>query len=243
LLLCLALFMVSRPAFAQEETTNNEPSFWAGFMSAWFVAPKWSIWFDTHYNVRAFFVLRGGMTYNFHEGPRLTAGYAHLLLDPGNGGLTRNELRPWAQLVFPFSFDDHWSFSQRLRFDFRFRENVDAGEVTDGYGFTFRLRSQSALSYWFTPPARVRPFLQAADEILVNLAGEVGPNYMDQNRISLMTGVKIGPYTFRAGYMNRFLPGSSGINRVFEHNAIVWMNYVFQRPSKVAPTLPEEGNP
>ncbi|MBT8470717.1 MAG: hypothetical protein KJN97_18365, partial [Deltaproteobacteria bacterium] len=52
------------PAPAQQQP-RHVGAFWAGYMSNWGIRPPWSIWFDTHYNTRAFFVLRGGLTYRF----------------------------------------------------------------------------------------------------------------------------------------------------------------------------------
>ncbi|MGF1512021.1 MAG: DUF2490 domain-containing protein [Myxococcota bacterium] len=209
-------------------------------MSAWYLNPVWSVWFDTHYNTGAFFVTRGGLTYNFQAGPRITAGFAHLLLDNGNDELLRNELRPWAQAFIPVRFDDAWSFSQRIRTDFRFREEL--GADASGFDFTFRLRLQSVLSYRFAQTAVGRPLVQVADEVLVNLFGEAGPNFLDQNRISLLVGLETPPWTFRVGYLHRFIPGASGLVRTHEHNAVVWVNYVFRRKGRRLP-LTEEGNP
>jgi len=237
-------FLVCTPAGAAraQSGTQHEGTFWLAYMKQTALTPNWGIWFDTHYNHRAFFVLRGGVTYNIEDGPGLTAGYAHLWLDPGDDSLDRNEHRPWAQAVFPFRFSDEWGFSQRIRSDFRFRESVDNGMIIDGWDFTVRLRWQSVLTYWLPELDFGRFLIQVADEVLVNFGPDAGPNFLDQNRASVLLGLKLGRVTFRIGYMNRWIPGSTGTMEVHEHAALVWFNHLI--PVADAPDrTSEEGNP
>ncbi|RLB56296.1 MAG: hypothetical protein DRJ42_03765 [Deltaproteobacteria bacterium] len=229
------------PAKASAQS-DNEATFWLAYMNQTAITPNWAIWFDTHYNHGAFFVLRGGLVYNIENGPGLTAGYAHLLLDPGDGSLDRNEHRPWAQAVFPFRISDEWGFSQRIRSDFRFRESVAGGKVVNGWDFTVRLRWQSALTYWFPDLDVGRFFVQVADEVLINFGPDAGPNHLDQNRLSLLLGMKMGRLTVRVGYMDRWIPGATGMTAIHEHAALLWFNHlipVSEAPDRVS----EEGNP
>jgi hypothetical protein len=245
-LLCLVL---SPSAFAQSTpptTRDHEVSGWFGLMTDWQLSGPWSIWYDTHLNTNAFFVSRVGLSYRFRSGPIVTGGYAYTLTDPGNGTLERQEHRPWAQLFLPFRFSDQWSVSQRLRFDLRVRERVEDGEVAAGWLVVPRWRSQTAITFWLPPAASGKWFVQGALEILVNGGDNAGPNFLDQNRLSLMLGWQYGPWTLRSGYMDRFVPGASGAAPVHEHDIVFWVNYVFERREKESqPDIPapERGNP
>lgn len=211
----------------------------------------WSFWFDAHYNTRAFVVVRPGLTYRFPSGTSGSMGYARLWTDPGNGTLSRDEHRLWAQAFFPFTLSDWWSVSQRLRTDLRFRQNTQNGEVEEGYSFSPRFRSQTSLTFWFPKLREERFFVQSAWEILMNAGKNAGPNYLDQNRLSLLGGLKLKNYAVRAGYMSRFVPGASGTAKVREHDLILWLNFSFdpfasrsphQPPRDRLPdNLPEEG--
>jgi hypothetical protein len=235
-----------RPTYAQSRPavqTQHEASFWPAYMASWRFASKWGLWFDTHYNTESFLLFRGGLIYWFEDGPSITAGYTHGFLNAGDGSLDRQELRPWAQVMFPFHLGEDWSFSQRVRIDYRFRQNVQNGEVTDGFGFTGRYRFQSTLTYWLPKIQAVgQPFLQVADEVLVNLIGNTDDNILDQNRVSFMVGLKTPPFTFRIGYMNRFVPNILGSVSGFEHSFVLWVNHDIDTRTNGTEN-PEEGNP
>jgi len=69
-----------------------------------------------------------------------------------------------------------------------------------------------------------------------------GIAFLDQNRASVLLGLKLGRVTFRIGYMNRWIPGSTGTMEVHEHAALVWFNHLI--PVADAPDrTSEEGNP
>ncbi len=242
-LLAAALSLCAPAARAQSGETRSERAGWLGIMTDWQLRGPWSVWLDGHYNSRAFVVLRTGLTYRFEAGPALTGGYAHLLTQPESFG--RNEHRPWAQIFFPVRFSPHFSLSHRLRFDLRIREKVENDAIVDGWIVVPRWRSQSALNYWFLPSDSGGWFVSTALEVLVNGGANAGPNYLDQNRVSLMLGFKSGPLTVRAGYLDRFVPGSTGLSPVHEHNAVLWISYRYQREerSEAPQTSPEAGNP
>ena len=188
-------------------------------MSSWWLAPSWALWFDTHYNVDAFFLVRGGLTYAFDKGPSVTGGYAFLLLNPD---FERHEHRAWGQVFIPWHLNDRWSLSERLRMDFRFLESLDGGRVTSGYDFVFRTRLQTALTRRFAPTRFGEPSLQLAHELLLNAAASPGRDVVDQNRVTLSVGLTLKHLTVRVGYMNRYFPNARGGDGRFEHAAILW---------------------
>ncbi len=203
----------------------------------------WALFADTHYNSRAFVVARGGLTYRTKEGPSFTAGYAHLWTDAGGGGFGRDEHRPWAQAFLPFGFADDWTLSQRFRTELRIQERTHLGETTDGFISTPRLRSQSAVSYWFAESGPMRFFVQGAVELLVSGGKNAGPNFLDQSRYSVMVGQRRAGTTVRLGYMTRFVPTNSGLQPVLEHNAVFWVSFKTKGPIHAPVQVPEGGNP
>lgn len=247
--LTVALLLTATSASAQTTTPpdpgerQHESSLWVGLMTDWQLKGPWSLWLDTHYNTNAFFVLRPGITYKFDSGFSATAGYAYVLTDPGTGALERQEHRPWGQFVFPAKFGPDWALAERIRGELRIREKTANGEVTDGWIVVPRLRAQTTLSYFFARPSYGDWFLQPGIELLVQGGSNVGTNFLDSVRSSMLVGLKVNPFTFRAGYMARFIPSTSP--PTYEHDAILWVNYSFERKEKKpeALPLPEAQNP
>jgi len=239
---------LAQPARAQSEPSGareHHAAAWFGLMTDWQLSGPWSIWFDTHYNTRSFLVLRGGLTHHFEIGPSVTLGYAHLWTRPGY--FDRDEHRPWGQVFMPFAFSERWSLSQRLRLELRIRQRVLDDEVVAGWVNVLRWRSQTAVSHWLVrQPDGGGWFVQTALEMLANGGSNAGPNFLDQNRVSVMGGFRTGPFTVRLGYLDRFVPGSSGATPVHEHNAVLWVNYKFKQSDPAPPKRPEApeiGNP
>ena len=240
------MLAMSAPARAQSDP-DHEGSVWLGYMSEWQLPSRWDLFFDSHFVPETFFVLRGGLTYRWETGPSITGGYARLWTDPGDGSLTRDEHRPWAQIFLPFRFSDTWSVSQRIRYDLRVRERVRNGEATDEWMVQQRLRFQTSATYWLAERPRGRGLVQLADEVLLNFGNEAGPNFLDQNRLSLMVGWVWKTWTFRVGYMDRFVPGPTGVNPYHQHLAVFWVNHVIRlgvfREDPSPPPMPEDTNP
>jgi hypothetical protein len=210
-------------------------------MTDWQLRGPWSLWFDTHYNSRAFFVLRPGVTFKFASGPSATVGYAYVLTDPGDGSLSRQEHRPWAQMVFPAKFGDDWSFSERLRTELRVRERIESGSVVDGWIAVPRFRAQTAFTYSLVRTSYGDWFLQPAVELLVNAGDSVGRNFLDQARASLMLGLQTKTFTVRVGYMDRFIPSTTPPTH--EHDFVVWLNYAWKNEAaELAPVDPHPEN-
>jgi hypothetical protein len=191
-------------------------------MSSWWIDPSWALWFDTHYNVDTFFLLRGGLTHAFDAGPTVTGGYAFLLLNPD---LERHEHRPWAQVFLPYRLNDDWSLSGRFRMDFRFLESLENGKVASGYDFVFRTRWQTTLTRWLSPVRLGQPLVQLSHEILLDAAASPERPVVDQNRLSLLFGLEMKHVTVRLGYMNRWLPNARSGNGLVEHAAILWFTH------------------
>lgn len=219
-------------------SSENKGSFWTGYMSSWWIDEEWAIWFDTHYNTDAFFVVRGGLTRAFESGGGVTGGYAFLLVNPD---LERQEHRAWGQAVLPFEINDKWRFSQRTRLDFRFQQSLEQGRIVDGWDFTFRPRFQFAFTRSLPTVRWGKPFVQVADEVLANLGSTSLPVGLDQNRVSLMLGIDLGSVTVRMGYMNRYIPSKTGGADVFEHGLTLWFTQSVSLGRGETDLVPEGG--
>ena len=204
---------------AARADTEHEGTFWTGYMSSWWLDPSRALWFDTHYNVDTFFLVRFGLTHRFEKGPSFTGGYAFLLLNPD---FERYEHRPWAQVFAPYHFNDKWSISGRFRVDFRFQETLVNERLASGYDFIIRTRFQTVLTRRFARLKWGRPSIQLAHEILLNAYADPSREVVNQNRVSLLFGLEQKYMTVRVGYMNRYLPHARGGNGFMEHAAILW---------------------
>lgn len=190
------------------------------------IGQRWSWWNDAHaVSNGGFFIVRTGLTYNLPQ-TSFTAGYAYLRLPLGSGNneLGRPEHRPWAQLVFNQKLDHHFSLTSRIRYDARFRHRVENGELTEGYQFNHRVRFQfnlrKAIPQWTFHGHE--PFVTLANEVLVNFGKEVVTNHFDQNRISLMMGLKKKNIQVMTGYMDRFVQNTpTSFTR--NHTWVVWV--------------------
>lgn len=249
-MLCLTAASVAaaQPA-ADDAQARHTGTVWLGLMTDWALSERWGLWFDTHDNARAFFVLRGGVTHRFRVGadhkpaPSVTLGYAHLWTDPGSGRRERHEHRPWGQVVFPYAIAKHWRFSQRLRYDLRLRQRVEDGAVTDGFSAIHRTRYQTVLSYDVGTIPFGTLFLQLANEVLIHLGQGAPPNQLDQDRISALLGLRMANVTLRLGYMDRYLPKSGSRAALHEHSVVLWWNQRFPFRRRPSATLPEASNP
>lgn len=243
---CAAVLLI---ASGKARAVENDGTFWTGYMSTWWVDPSWGIWFDTHYNVDAFFVVRGGLSYRFKAGPVLTGGYAFLLLNPD---FLRHEHRPWTQVFYPYWSNKDWSVTGRLRLDFRFLEKVQNGQVTSGTDFIFRPRLQTNVTRHFAPN-RLGVWLASLNhEILFNAATNLDLKPLDQNRVSFLIGLEMKYLTVRVGYMNRWLPNADAGAGRLEHAALLWFSQsiaLYKRRKKVEDEAlepveyPEAGGP
>ncbi len=222
------VLLISGRSYAQsQKNVTHTYQTWLGYMTSAAFSDKWSLWNDAHFVFNnGFFIYRTGLTYNFPKAA-ITGGYAYARLPIGGDGkgLSRQEHRPWAQLVFNIPLAHNFSLTERVRYDARFRQNVANGHTTSGYNFVNRVRFQINLRKSFPQWSfhGNEPFTAIADEVLVNFGKNVVNNSFDQNRISLMVGLKRKNIQYMLGYMNRYVESANGHDYTSNNTLCLWV--------------------
>jgi hypothetical protein len=235
-LVLFALTACPGPVAGQTKTVKDAQQLWFGYMSTTKLNNRYSLWNDIHFVTQGFFIARTGFTRNF-ENASFTAGYAFLLI-PISAKVTdlkRVEHRPWAQAIFTVPLSKSLVFTQRTRYEARFRQNVKDTVITDGYVFTNRVRFFMSLKKTFMTgkETKFKPFVLVGDEVLINFGKNITYNTFDQNRIFFTVGLQRKNLSYHVGYMNRFVQtGSSQFT--LNHTVLFWVihNFSWQKKAK-----------
>ncbi len=225
----LLLFLLPVLLHAQTKSVQSNNQYWLGYMTSTKISDKYSVWNDFHLVPEGFGVVRTGLTRHF-ENTSVTGGYAFLWLTPGSGNrsLSRIEHRPWGQIQFNVPVSGKYSLTQRIRYDARFREKVDNGEVVDGFGFNHRVRFLVSVKRVLTndETKTIKPYVSISNEVLLNFGQEVTYNTFDQNRISVAVGLQTPKTQYQLGFMNRFV--QNGPSRyTANHTLVLWVTQKF----------------
>lgn len=226
---------------AQNRNVTEQQQYWAGYISTFAVSEKYSLVLDLHLVPDAFASIRGGLARQFSNGA-VSAGYNFLFLNPGGGAthLNRHEHRPWAQLQYNSTISKRLSALQRFRYEARFRDKTQAGEVIDGYSFNHRIRYSSSFRFMLCKEQKkYNPFLMAANEVMLNFGKAISYNTFDQNRISVMAGLHCGNIQYQLGVMNRYVqtgPQEYSLN----HTLIFWVIHRFDLRNRRHPAETQE---
>ncbi len=228
----LLLLLSSFFANAQEKKVENEGQVWIGYMTSLKLNNHFSIWNDFHYASENFFLARHGLTYSFSKQVSVTGGFAWGYLSTSySDRLIRGELRPWAQVMFSSKLGDYWQTQQRIRYDARFKEKIESGEIIDGeYTFNHRLRYMFNIRRTidgkpFNPKST---FLSLNNEILVNFGENIHANNLDQFRASVLVGKSFDNITVQLGYMYRYVPQGTADSYKNYHGLTLWVNHNFK---------------
>jgi hypothetical protein len=223
-----ALVLISFPFVmtAQTKTVTTQQRVWLGYMTSIKLNDSYSVWNDFHYVPEGFFVARTGITRHFTNF-NLTGGYAFLLLPQSklNLALTRQEHRPWGQVVFSFPLQNSYSLVQRIRYDGRFKQDVANDVLLDEYTFTNRIRFLTAVKKMIGSSGNKKwqPYVVVADEVLLNF-GETVVSTFDQNRIQLSFGLQGKNIQYQVGYMSRFVQ-TTPTNYTHNHTVLLWITH------------------
>lgn len=226
------LFAFPIPLLAQRQTVVNS-EVWFGLMTSGQIAPKWSLWLDTHHVPDLFFILRGGLTYHSEDQKfAVTGGYAGLKLTTpfSDGALIRSERRPWGQIVYRIPSSSDFSVSLRYRHDIRYRARFNATELLDGYWLNHRLRFNASMRYnWRN---RLSPHFNFSTTLFNETLLTVGPDPVVnpfEHRIFLLFSFQKKSMTFSPGYHIRFTrPEYNSDTLLINHGLFLWINIQYQ---------------
>lgn len=206
---------------------NHKSEVWLGYINTVNFNDHWSFWNDYHFVPQSFALYRFGLTYETKAALRFTNGYAHVWTSsPNTSALNRGEHRLWGQVIKNFKLSNRIRFNTRFRYDFRFRESLDAfGDVENrNYRLNYRWRLSNNIRFKLTDPSDGKFFhLDLMNETLYN-TGKYLNNGFDQIRNYLLFGYTHPKYSILAGYSNRFFPNQNGSWRM-NHGFTVWVTH------------------
>lgn len=220
------------PLFAQNKDNQNIFQGWVGYVTSYRFHTQYSLWNDIHYNPTSFLVLRTGITRHFSENMNLTLGYAFTwTAPPFTDELIRKEHRPWGQFVINTPIQNsRLQLNHRIRYDMRFREKIENNILVDDWILVHRVRFMTGLRIPLTSPDRKNMiFFNIFDEAMLNFGETILRNNLDQNRIGIMIGKNINPFTFQIGYMHRFVPANIPNTFTNVHSLVLWINHNLKR--------------
>lgn len=209
--------------FAQIPKVSGEV--WLGYNTNVQFSKNWSVWTDAQYVTNSFATLRIGATRTMVKNHKATLGYGRVYTSTSfSERLIRDEHRPWAQLAGKFQLSKRVSYLYRLRYDARFRREIENYALTDQYIFYHRARWQSDFRFQLKDFGDGRSLhLDLADEILYNFGNQVNDG-VDQNRAYLFLGYTNPSITLLAGYDNRIIPSANG-NNIYRHGFTIWVTH------------------
>jgi hypothetical protein len=226
----LLLTTLFSPVQGQQRAINYED--WGGYISTIKLNEKWSGWNDLHYVPSVFFAWRTGITYNLPFQLSVTGGYAHVITaTPISEQLTRNEHRPWGQVLYRFGISDQLTTQVRFRYDARYRQSLSEDfSFKDGFTFNHRWRFMGGFRYCIKRWGEYKKLhFNVMDELLLQSFPKSGRGItIDQNRLFLLLGFTYKHFTVQAGYHNRMQPGSVIGKWRFNHGPTLWLIHDIQ---------------
>lgn len=219
-----ALLGCAPGALLKSQSITHQTEAWAGYISSVRISNRIGIWNDFHYVGTSFFASRHGLTLYLPRKLELTAGYAYVLTATSfTDKLVRNEHRPWAQLVGGVRISSRWNYRYRFRYDARFRQAVEQGQLREDRIFYHRIRFMNDVRYTLkTFSAGNSLQLVLMNEALFNAGAQVLSG-LDQNRLYLLLGFRYPKLTILTGYHQRAIPNTSSVNWTLRHGVTVWL--------------------
>jgi len=217
-------------SYGQVKEVTSRQQLWLGYMTSFRFHPKYSWWNDTHFVPKGFFIVRTGLTRHWDK-VSVTGGYAFLRIPVSSSvnELHRNEHRPWGQASLNLPLSSTVLFTQRIRYDARFRQDVAEGVLQPGYTFVNRIRFFTGVrKTLYRDEEKQRQFFVAVGtEVLLNFGRNVS-NTFDQFRLHLSGGVQVQNLQYHVGYMNRFVQ-TGNARYVNNHTLTLWVTHQLKR--------------
>lgn len=161
---------------------------WAGYYNTTVLKNGFSVVSDVQVRTKDWLsqwsqqLVRSGVSYGVNQRLAVTAGFAFFrTAQTLNGAVAfKKEWRPWQEVSVRL-VQKGTSFTQRLRTEQRFMQQVEDEKLTSDYRFMFRLRYKADVQW---PLGKSNLSAALGNEILVNPSEIGGEDFLDQNRAS-----------------------------------------------------------
>ncbi len=184
---------------AQQKTIHKN-MLWEGYYNTLHFDKKWSLTSDAQMRTSDWtkkwsqLVVRSGLNYAINAHFNLTGGFAFFKNAQYEGTtlLFKNEWRPYQELAYQVKTNKA-TFTQRLRTEQRFLQQVVNEKKTKRYEFVFRLRYRFS---WLLPLKNDGLKLLMGNEVLVNPQYISSKRFFDQNRTVAGLHIKLNQSVF-----------------------------------------------
>lgn len=221
ILIVLILFSYQLKA---QKNTEHQDLLWTRYFFKLKVNDKWSPFFDVEERIFMFpfrqhhFIPSTGANYKLNKSFSLTASmmYFEMVLPQNPNAVEREifkELRPQVAINYRHSIDKHWSFLNRFKLEWRYKNRPS--ETT--YSFAnYRLRMRMGVNYKFNSHWDAK----ILEEILINAGENINNNVFDQNRLSAGLNYNFNSnFSLETGYMYWYQQKASGVD-FFSRNIV-----------------------
>ena len=182
-----------------QHTATHANMLWFNYNNTVFINDKWSIASDAQLRTRDWtgrwsqFALRTGVAYKINKKFTATAGFAWFgNVRYFNGKpIVPNEWRPWQEVAYQLK-GKKINFTQRLRTEQRFQQQVVNEKKTQDYQERFRLRYRFEFGF---PVNKEKITASIGNEVMVNPGHISDSVFFDQNRSFFFMNFKLTPAT------------------------------------------------
>lgn len=236
-------FVFCRFLPAQQQIDLRDETWW-GVMTSVQVSENWAVWNDAHFVNDLFFIHRMGFTYHAKRIPlNTTVGYGYLRLTApwSEGGLIRNEHRPWMQTVYRLPKKGNFTSSLRFRFDTRFFQDLDRENeaLLSSYSLNYRWRFNHGVRYnvgeVFGGHSNLS-FSLINEALFISGPGSNGVRH--EHRVFGMANFGFGSFTLSTGYITRYI-NISNESAILAHGPVFWIFINLNAKRKDAPKIEE----
>jgi hypothetical protein len=170
-------------------------------------------------------IIRTGLHYYASPFVTVTAGYANIHTQPGEGviGNTTNENRGWQQLILRFKTKGVF-LEHRYRLEQRWTKNMTTHSTS--YDNRIRYRFQSIFPLYTITPSLRHFFVLGSNELFVNYRRTAASELFDRNRLFFSLGYQVSPkLNFQIGYLHQSIQSRNQIPLDINHNLQVSIAY------------------
>ena len=185
-------------AVKAQQTTEHTNMFWLGYNNTARLNKNWSVVSDAQLRTRDWadkwsqLLVRSGLSYTFNERLNVTGGFAFFKNAQyvEKQLFLKNEWRPWQEISYQAKLNKI-NFTQRIRTEQRFQQQLVNNNLTKTYSYTFRLRYRFDVQF----PLQKNLKAQTGNEVLVNPKYINTDRFFDQDRIFAGVNYKLSDHT------------------------------------------------